>query len=257
MTPSSSNGLAGGKFLHRILARAVAAGLAFAPGLALVSFGDTLLYAQSQTSTPGLARARTGCLHYEPEVVRLSGVLERAASSSDRTDTAWILRLTDPICTTGPDDVNRPERNVSEIELVARGAMLVLFADLKGTTVTASGTLSHVKTKHPSAVLRLAVKGLVGHGHRETALIPPTPREPGSSGKTDPMDTLIRDLESRLPASSARELAAIQARWQELAERDCRWEASLSEASSETPSLYACCLDRARRDRLHRLESVK
>jgi hypothetical protein len=252
MTPSSSNRLPGWKFLYRILTRAVAAGAALL--LALVSLGsaDTLL---AQASTP--ARARAACLHYEPEVVRLSGVLDQSASSPDRPGTVWILRLTDPICTTGPDDVNRPERDVSEVELVTRGAMLVRFADMKGSTVTASGTLSHVKSKHPHAAVMLAVKGLVGHGHRETAMVPPTPREPGSPGQTDPMDTLVRDLESRLPPSSARELAAIQARWQDLAERDCRWEAGLSESSSETPALYASCLDRARRDRLHRLESLK
>jgi hypothetical protein len=239
--------LFGGKFLPLILARGV--GLGMALSLAWFGFGDALLFAQTVT------RPRAACLHYEPEVVRLSGVLERAASP-DRA-TVWILRLADPICTTGPDDVHHPERDVQEVELVARGAMLTRFADLNGTTVTASGTLSHVKTKHPHAAVLLAVKGLVGHGHRDTAMIVPTPREPGSPARTDPMETVVRDLESKLSASSARELAAIQARWQELTERDCRWEANLSAGSSEAPSLYAACLDRARLDRIQRLEAVK
>lgn len=217
-------------------------GLGGAPAGGIASASPLL----AQTSS----RGRVPCLHYEPALARLSGTLER-------TDTGWVLRLVDPICTTGPAETSRSERDVREVGLVARGTMLARFADLAGTTVTASGTLSHAAGAHQKIAVLLAVQGLVGRGHKETATLPPPPQVEGEApASKDPMEAVVRALESRISVSAARELAAIQARWQELAERDCRWEVSLSMGGKETPSLYAACLDRARRERLHRLEGV-
>jgi hypothetical protein len=208
--------------------------------------------------------SKPACLHYEPELVHLWGVLERVASP-DRAQAAWILRLPDPICTTGPADVNKPERDVREIELVARGPMAAQFAPLEGSKVTATGTLFHAGARsgrEHTAVL-MAVKGLAARGPRAAAVPPSTPAPAAASSALssskpgDALDAVIRDLDTRLPPSSARELAAIQARWQELAERDCRWEVSLSEGGADTPDAYTSCIERARLERARRLKEIR
>lgn len=222
--------------------------------------------------------ARGTCLHYEPELVRLSGTLEHAAFSDSPGGSAWVLRLPQPICTTGPDEVNRPERDVREVELAAKGGLLSQFAALDGGPVTASGTLFHSRDRHPRTAVLMAVRGVSKHAPGDARPQPnlsgnltgnPKPRSSSSGGTSSPrrderprtrdealLDALLRDLNEHLSPPSALELAALQARWLDLAERECRWEARVPDGHAASPSASADCLDRARRDRIRRLRDL-
>lgn len=79
-----------------------------------------------------LARLRTGCLSYEPAVVRLKGTLVRQAypgppnyesiRKGDRPEIAWFVKLTQPVCMnpdpTDETDFNLAYSNVRRIHLV-------------------------------------------------------------------------------------------------------------------------------------------
>ena len=240
------------------------------------------------TSTPPPAADRAGrvpCLHYEPALVRLSGILEKKTfpgppgygeSSTDKPETAWVLRLVDAICTTGPGDVNPSERDVRDVQLVARGNMLTRFQELAGKGVSASGTLFHSQSGHHHTKVLLAVQGLVGkelppwapqtrsQGAAGTggalakppaSLVTPTPEIP-EHVTDETVNAVVAELSAKLTPSAARELAGLQEHWRELAERDCRWEASLSQGRPSDPDAYATCLERARKERIRRLRSL-
>lgn len=222
---------------------------------------------------------RAPCLHYEPELVRLSGTLEHtAAAASGSSGSTWILRLSPPICTTGPDDVNRPEHDIGAVELAAHGGMLTQFAALAGGPVTASGTLFHSRDRHPRTAVLMAVRGVSRHAPGDARPQPnlsgnldgdakPRPNAGRNSSATRRdertrsreeamLDALLRELNERLSPPAALELAALQSRWQDLAERECRWESRVPPGTSAPPSASAACLDRARRDRIRRLRDL-
>jgi hypothetical protein len=239
------------------------------------------------TPPPAADRAgRVPCLHYEPALVRLSGVLEKrtfpgspgfgaSTDKSDKSETAWVLRLVDAICTTGPGDVNPSERDVREVQLVARGNMLTRFQELAGKGVSASGTLFHAQSGHHHTKVLMAVQGLVAHelppwapqtrsqapgtggalANPPASLVTPTPEIP-EHVTDETVNAVVAQISAKISPSAARELAGLQEHWRELAERDCRWETSLSQGRPSDPDAYASCIDRARKERIRRLRSL-
>lgn len=120
---------------------------------------------------PGFARANPTCQAYEPAQVTIEGVIERKTfagppnyeniESGDRAETYWILNLKSPICVDGPpDELNSPERDVSQIQLVLKREHYERFAQLVGRRARAAGTLFHAISGHHHTSVLLTVDAL-------------------------------------------------------------------------------------------------
>jgi hypothetical protein len=107
------------------------------------------------------AKTPDNCLTYGPETVRLDGKIRRktfagppnyeSARKGDTAEKYWILKLNKPICVNS--DVNmpggeKPERNISEIQLMISDQQYVQHKDLVGKWVIARGKLWHAQSGH-------------------------------------------------------------------------------------------------------------
>jgi Domain of unknown function (DUF4431) len=119
------------------------------------------------------AAAQENCLSYEPDTVELSGTISRktlpgppnyeSIRKGDKPETLWILHLDRPICVTGnTDDVNEPERNVTDLQLVLDEKQYAQVRKFTGQRIrlTMTGTLFHAHTAHHRTSVLLAVKGI-------------------------------------------------------------------------------------------------
>ena len=118
------------------------------------------------------ARAQGGqCLSYEPAEVRVSGTLSKmvvpgppnyeSVKKGDTPETIWILTLDKAVCVTGnTDDINEPEQNVTDLQLVLQPSH---FAQLRRmgagkVQVVSLGKLFHAHTAHHRTKVLLDVK---------------------------------------------------------------------------------------------------
>lgn len=138
-----------------------------------------LMGSAAKTETPTTDEPR--CLAYDPEIVRLSGVLEPRAFpgdagvgedySSNQPETTWVLRLFEPICTTGSDEVEQPESGVRDVQVVVEAELVHALGAIQGRPVTVTGTLFHSHSgRHHTKVL-IIIRGISG-----TDLSDPGPR---------------------------------------------------------------------------------
>ncbi|HWT01950.1 MAG TPA: DUF4431 domain-containing protein [Pyrinomonadaceae bacterium] len=111
------------------------------------------------------------CLSYEPAEVQLSGTISKQVvpgppnyqnvRKGDKPETIWILTLDKAICVTGnTDDVNEPEEDVTDLQLVLQQNH---FAQLRRMTgqkvqVVSLGKLFHAHTAHHRTKVLLDVK---------------------------------------------------------------------------------------------------
>src|SRR5215212_9369278 len=107
------------------------------------------------------AQAQEKCLSYDPAEVQLSGTISKQVvpgppnyenvRRGDKPETIWILTLDKAVCVTGnTDDVNEPEQNVTDVQLVLQPNH---FAQLRRMTgrkvqVVSLGKLFHAHTAH-------------------------------------------------------------------------------------------------------------
>lgn len=114
------------------------------------------------------------CVAYDPEIVRLSGVIEQRTfpapsddgenSPADTPEPAWILRLFQPICTTGSDGIERPESGVREVQVVVQSELFHALGALAGRPVTVTGTLFHSHSGHQHTAVLILLRGLSSNG---------------------------------------------------------------------------------------------
>ena len=118
------------------------------------------------------ARAQEGrCLSYDPAEVQVSGTLSKMVvpgppnyqdvKKGDTPETIWILTLNKAVCVTGnTDDINEPEQNVTDLQLVLQPSH---FAQLRRmgsgkVQVVSLGKLFHAHTAHHRTKVLLDVK---------------------------------------------------------------------------------------------------
>ena len=117
------------------------------------------------------ASAQEDCLSYDPAEVQLSGTISKQVvpgppnyenvRKGDKPETIWILTLDRAVCVTGnTDDVNEPERGVTDVQLVLQQNH---FAQLRRMTgrkvhVVSLGKLFHAHTAHHRTKVLLDVK---------------------------------------------------------------------------------------------------
>jgi hypothetical protein len=128
-----------------------------------------LLMGSLPAADPPPAEEEPRCLAYDPELVRLSGVIERrifevpsahGENPSEDPEPAWILRLFEPICTTGSDDIEQPESGVREVQVVVQSELFHALAALSGRPVTVTGTLFHSHSGHHHTPVLILLRGL-------------------------------------------------------------------------------------------------
>lgn len=111
------------------------------------------------------------CLSYEPAEVQLSGTLSKQVvpgppnyqdvKKGDKAETIWILTLNKAVCVTGnTDDVNEPEQNVTDLQLVLQPNHFAQLSRMPGrnTQVVSLGKLFHAHTAHHRTKVLLDVK---------------------------------------------------------------------------------------------------
>jgi hypothetical protein len=124
----------------------------------------------SAPDPPGPAADEPQCLAYDPEMVRLSGVLEPrmypaapgGESEEDEPGTTWVLRLFQPICTTGSDEVEEPESGVREVQVVVESELVHALGAVQGRPVTVSGTLFHSHSRQHHTPVLIIMRGISG-----------------------------------------------------------------------------------------------
>jgi hypothetical protein len=117
------------------------------------------------------AASAQSCLSYEPTEVRVSGTISKqvvpgppnyeSVRKGDKPETIWILTLDKPVCVTGnTDDVNEPEQNVTDLQLLLKQDQFAQLRRMTGRKVhaAASGTLFHGHTAHHRTKVLLDVK---------------------------------------------------------------------------------------------------
>ena len=121
-------------------------------------------------ATAAVASAQS-CLSYEPAEVRLSGTISKqvvpgppnyeSVRKGDKPETIWILTLDKPVCVTGnTDDVNEPEQNVTDLQLVLQPNHFAQLNKMTGrkVEVVSLGKLFHGHTAHHRTKVLLDVK---------------------------------------------------------------------------------------------------
>lgn len=101
------------------------------------------------------------CLDYQSTNVALTGKISRKTfagppnfeniKNGDKPETYWILHLTKPICVdAGKDtpDIDRAEKNISDIQLVLNKDQYGEYKTLLGKQVNVSGKLFHAISGH-------------------------------------------------------------------------------------------------------------
>jgi len=110
------------------------------------------------------------CLKYEPDTVRVAGVIERdtfpgrpnyeSIKNGDESEVYWILKLSNSVCVIGiPNDVNQLENDITEMQLVLTEVQYNDYRMLIGKKVVVTGTLFHsISAHHKTAVLISVIK---------------------------------------------------------------------------------------------------
>src|SRR4051794_28659648 len=108
----------------------------------------------------GCARADGQCLRYEPDTVRISGILTRetfpgrpnyeSIQDGDEPETGFYLHLPRPLCMHGSagDDVNHDTTGVTHVQIVLDPAGFNALRPYLGTIVDLRGTLFAAHTGH-------------------------------------------------------------------------------------------------------------
>lgn len=122
------------------------------------------------------ASAQEQCLSYDPAEAQVTGTLSRqvvpgppnyqSVRRGDKPETIWVLTLDKPVCVTGnTDDINEPEQNVTDLQLVLEGAQFAQVRRMSGrrVRVAATGTLFHAHTAHHRTKVLLDVKEIRQH----------------------------------------------------------------------------------------------
>jgi hypothetical protein len=121
-------------------------------------------------ATAATASAQS-CLSYDPAEVQLSGTLSKqvvpgppnyeSVRKGDKPETIWILTLDKAVCVTGnTDDVNEPEQNVTDLQLLLQQEHFAQLRKLPGgkVQVVSLGKLFHGHTAHHRTKVLLDVK---------------------------------------------------------------------------------------------------
>jgi|SRR5579859_1554738 len=121
----------------------------------------------------GQSQTRTGCLSYEPSIIKLTGNLTRktfpgppnyeSVRNGDQPETYWLLNLVHPICVaeSKTDGELNPAMDVRSLQLVFTGpATYKKYKELLGKQVVATGTLFAAQTGHHHTPVLLTVVGL-------------------------------------------------------------------------------------------------
>ena len=103
---------------------------------------------------------KRNCLKYEPDIVTLSGVIERhtfpgrpnyeSIKNGDEPETVWILKLQKSICVVAADSdqFNETEYNARRMHLVLQPQQYKQYEKLLNRKVVVTGTLFHAITGH-------------------------------------------------------------------------------------------------------------
>lgn len=135
---------------------ALGSGLAVVSALALVAQS---LAAQTK---------RAPCVRYEPDTVRIIGILERHMyygapgfgedPKHDKKEVGFYLDLPTPICTApGADDIDRAKTGIRRIQLALDRPGYVRLRPFLGKKVTLRGTLFGAITGHHHTPVLLSV----------------------------------------------------------------------------------------------------
>jgi hypothetical protein len=124
-------------------------------------------------TTASASAQEAGCLSYDPATVELTGTISRktfpgppnyeSVRRGDKPETFWILHLERPACVTGnTDEMNEPERNLTDLQLVLDGKLYTQVRKFTGRRirVVATGTLFHAHTAHHRTRVLLMVKNI-------------------------------------------------------------------------------------------------
>ena len=101
------------------------------------------------------------CLHYDPSVVRLKGIITRKQfpgppeysdiKKGDAIEIFWILKTDHPFCVdqdNPKEDIDIPESNINQVQLVVQNYNKYKSKKLIGKHVVVTGTLFHAITIH-------------------------------------------------------------------------------------------------------------
>jgi hypothetical protein len=121
-------------------------------------------------SAPGSASIAGNCLKYEPEDLKLVGMIEtkvfpgppkyESVERGDYPETAWLLQLAQPVCIAEGNlrDQQVSEPSVTTVQLSLRGDQFAQAARLIGTKVEVRGSLFHKSAGHHHAPVLFNVK---------------------------------------------------------------------------------------------------
>ncbi len=117
------------------------------------------------------AQAQERCLSYDPAEVQLAGTISKQVvpgppnyqnvKKGDKPETIWILTLDKAVCVTGnTDDVNEPEQNVTDLQLLLQPNHFAQLNRMGGQKpqVVSLGKLFHAHTAHHRTKVLLDVK---------------------------------------------------------------------------------------------------
>lgn len=128
----------------------------------------TGLLASHFFGAPALANP---CLPYGPTEVSLSGVLRTKAfpvppnyesiKKGDRKETAWLLTLSNAVCTSGNEYPDVSETNLRQLQLVImKTDHWKTVRSLKGKRIKVTGTLFHSHTGHHRTRVLIEVRNI-------------------------------------------------------------------------------------------------
>lgn len=113
------------------------------------------------------------CLSYEPKIERIKGKIERitfagppnyeSVKKGDKTEIYWILKLSNAVCVNNinNDELNVPETNLKEIQLVLKINQYKKYKRFIWKNVIVKGTLFHAFTAHHKTRVLLEVEDII------------------------------------------------------------------------------------------------
>lgn len=131
---------------------------------ALTCFGVS--FAQQSTTS-------SGCLSYEPTMVKVSGTLIQktfpgppnyeSVRKGDKAEVDWLVELRSPVCVTedkADPDLNPSQDRIHELQLVLSPEAFKDYRNLMGRDVVAQGTLFGAHTGHHHTPVLLTVSSI-------------------------------------------------------------------------------------------------
>ncbi|MDH4317307.1 MAG: DUF4431 domain-containing protein [Desulfobulbaceae bacterium] len=111
--------------------------------------------------------ALAGCLKYEPEIVSISGIVDRqiypgrpnyeSVEDGDEPVSVWVLKLNSPICVLGSNEIDVEEMGQAEVQMVLDGKQYKKYQSLVGKNVVVLGRLFHSHSGHHYRKLLITV----------------------------------------------------------------------------------------------------